>query len=583
MSNKTIIIASALSLGLGVFFGSQCGSSSHTSHHDVGSVEDSMTTWTCSMHPQVQQPEEGDCPLCGMDLIPQNSSGGDGGSTHVHLSDSALKLAEVQTSTVQLMTPVQSTRLRGTVAVSETTEFAQTSHISGRIERLMVTYKGQRVEKGDVVAWIYSPELVTAQEELLEAAKLSDINPSLLRATKSKLRNWKLSEQQIEGILRKGKAQEELPIVADLSGTVMKLNVALGDHLMMGQQLYQLADLSTAWVLFDLYERDLAWVKEGDTVLFSTRTQPDIEYTGSIQFIDPVVNERTRTTKARVLLDNRSGSLRTGQWVSGTVQSSSTDDKMLVIPKSAVLWTGTRSVVYQRVQTTSGAEFVMKEVVLGREVDDGYIVQSGLDTGEEIVTNGAFVVDSAAQLRGTPSMMTFQSTKDDGAMSMSDHSAHMMSTEQLELSVKSTREFKRVFQGYMSLKDALVSDDADLAMREASILQGRVQKVSLDELPQNAEEDWLWMQGILTESLSKISKTADLSFQRTAFVVFSKHWIAWMQRIGTLGETVYTQYCPMANDNQGASWLSTESNIANPYFGASMLTCGEIEETWKPD
>lgn len=135
----------------------------------------------------------------------------------------------------------------------------------------------------------------------------------------------------------------------------------------------------------------------------------------------------------------------------------------------------------------------------------------------------------------------------------------------------------------MSLKDALVSDDADLAIREASILQGRLQKVSLNELPKEAGEDWLRMQRILTQSVSEIANAGEIPEQRTAFVVFSKHWISWMQRIGTLGETIYTQYCPMANDNRGASWLSTESNIANPYFGASMLTCGEIKETWKVD
>ncbi len=568
------VVSLAIALGVGVWIG---GMGAETASTEPMVVSDNA--WTCSMHPQIQQAESGDCPLCGMDLVLLDATSGEEQS--VHLSDHAMKLAQLQTQPVVRAPLVKETTLRGTVQVSETTEFAQTSHVSGRIERLMVTYKGQAVQKGDVVAWVYSPELVTAQEELLEAAKLVDSNPGLLRAAKAKLRNWKLNDAQINAMLRRGRVQEEIPIVADLSGTVMRLNVALGDHLTMGQTLYELADLSTAWVMFDLYERDLPWVKIGDVVSFSTRAQPQHQYTGSIQFIDPVLSDTTRTSKARVLFDNAQQWLKAGQWVSGRVESTlMMETEPLLIPKSAVLWTGNRSLVYRkstRGDAQQGIAFEPVEVELGVATSTEYVVISGLKEGEEVVTQGAFVVDSAAQLSGLESMM---SSRERGQDELTN--PIFEDTSAITVSSQTGRGLRRVLQGYLSLKDALVSSDLESAVRETVVLKSRVAKLSTDDFEPESQDDWRAYQQRLTQLLDDMDKASELSSFRSDFAQLSEVWIQWMRRTGPLETELYVQLCPMAEHNQGAQWLSSEPEIANPYFGDAMLRCGEVVETLNP-
>ena len=565
-------IGIALILGLGI--GWCMAPSSVEPNHTVQSTA-SETVWTCSMHPQIQQPEFGDCPLCGMDLIPLEE-GGEQGDGHIHLSERALTLASVETAVIQSEPIIQEISVRGRVDISEETEFAQTSHVTGRIEQLLVTHNGQVVNKGDVVAKVYSPDLITAQEELLEASKMASTNPGLLRAAKAKMRNWKLSDRQIDNILQRGAVIEETSVMADVSGTVMKLKVAQGDHLMVGQPLYQLADLSTAWVLFDIYESDLPLVKEGLIVQFQTRSNPNQQYTGTIQFIDPVLNSKTRTAQARVLFDNSDNNLRTGEWVTGQISVHTGEGTALQVPQSAVLWTGKRSVVYVRSSAKDvgvGESFEMREITLGDRLKETYIVESGLVEGDEVVVEGAFAVDSAVQLQGKKSMMR----------EIEPWIETPTSTEPIVLSSKALRGMKRILSGYLSLKDALVEDDLERAKRETLVLKGRVEKVESSDFEPSAQQDWLAWQQQWVAILDRMESASDVETLRSEFVQLSNQWVYWLRRVGTFEQTLYLEYCPMADNNQGAIWVSTSNEIANPYFGASMLRCGEVQETLSPD
>lgn len=369
-------------------------------HSEVGQK------YTCAMHPQIRKNEPGDCPICGMDLIPVETETGDENPNAVMMSASAMKLAEIQTIQIKAGEPVKELRLNGKIQPDERVTFTQTSHIGGRVEKLLISYTGEFVQKGQVIGYVYSPELVTAQEELFEAYKIREYQPELYEASRMKLRNWKLSEKQIDGILASGNMTEEFPIHSDISGVVIVKHVNVGDHIMQGHALYEVADLSKVWVMLDVYEQDLPWVKVGDAVIFTIPSLPGEEFHGNISFIDPVINYKTRVARARIEMSNSSERLKPEMFVSGILESTIKEQpNAIAVPKSAVMWTGKRSVVYVKTKEEEGVYFVLRQVDIGPELGNSYVVLRGLELGEEIAVNGTFAIDAAAQLAGKPSMM----------------------------------------------------------------------------------------------------------------------------------------------------------------------------------
>ena len=278
--------------------------------------------WTCSMHPQIRQNGPGDCPICGMELIPAVNAGAETDNPATfQMSENAMKLANVSTMQVGKSAAARTLRLNGKVELNETNTVTQSSHIPGRIESLKVNFTGEQVRRGQTLATVYSPELVTAQEELLQAARIRESQPELFEAAKEKLRNWRIGESQINQILTSGKPLERFPITADVSGIVTEKLVNLGDYVERGMPIYQIADLSEVWVLFDLYEGQVGWVKEGSKVEFTVRALPGETFEGEITFVDPLLNSQSRVARARVVVDNSEGKLKPEMFVSGTVQT----------------------------------------------------------------------------------------------------------------------------------------------------------------------------------------------------------------------------------------------------------------------
>jgi Cu(I)/Ag(I) efflux system membrane fusion protein len=379
----------------------------HNESHDHSSEELTATVWTCSMHPQIRMNEPGKCPICAMDLIPLVQGGSatvDPGA--VGMTEEAAMLANVQTTVVSRMKPVRVVRLYGTISTDERQLQNQVSHLSGRIEKLFISFTGETVAFGQPLARIYSPEIITGQQELLEAAKTKSIEPAIYEAAKEKLRQWKLTEAQIGNIESSATVQPEIEIVSNTSGIVTERLVNEGDYVSRGTVLYTIADLSKVWVLFDAYESDLRFLRKNDRLVFTLKAYPGTGFTGKIAFIDPVIDPLTRVAKVRVEADNRSGMLKPGMFATGIAESSPAGSgNDLVIPRSAVLWTGTRSVVYVKEPRSDRPLFRMREIALGSGLEDSWVVKDGLSEGEEIVTNGTFSVDAAAQLEGKPSMM----------------------------------------------------------------------------------------------------------------------------------------------------------------------------------
>src|SRR5690606_11536216 len=294
-------------------------------------------------------------------------------------------------------------RLNGKIAVDERRSYVQSSHIAGRVEQLMVNFTGEKVTRGQALARMYSPKLMTAQKELLQAHAIRESNPALFEAAKERLRRWKIPDGQISSIIKRGQASDQFTIYADVGGIVTEKLVELGDYLEQGEAIYQIANLEELWVQFDVYERTMNWIKEGSTVAFTVGSLPGETCQGEVDFVDPLLNSQTRVSTARVVVDNSQGRLKPGMFATGIIDIPVKEGQgQMSVPKSAVLWTGERSIVY--VKENGG--FKLRNVVLGPELGGSYIITQGLQSGEEIVINGTFTVDAAAQLSGRSSMMT---------------------------------------------------------------------------------------------------------------------------------------------------------------------------------
>lgn len=562
-NKKNILIAAGI-LIFGILLGWALfgGGAESEPEHDHTIAEEGQI-WTCSMHPQIRQSEPGQCPICGMDLIPVSAEQGGLESDMLQMSEDAMKLANISTMTVGKGTAAGVIRLNGKVEVDERNSYTQATHIPGRIEQLRVNFTGEKVNRGQTLAMVYSPALVTAQSELLQAQEIRESQPELFEAAKQKLRNWKIGESQIDNMLERGAPVERFPITADVSGVVTELMAEQGDYLERGMPVYQIANLSKVWILFDLYESDLNWIEEGNKVEYTVRSIPGKTFEGKISFIDPLLNDNTRVATARIEVNNSDGKLKPGMFVSGVIENEMArgDANQIVIPESAVLWTGERSVVYIKKEMNSGAGFELREVTLGPSLGGSYIVEKGLEAGEEIVVNGTFTVDAAVQLAGKPSMMNPQIGEKTKTLNSEERTALMP-----------------VFMNYLELKDALVADDFEEAKKVSEKFHNSVVRLEISTFSAGLEATLELRLPQLEAGAAKIVKTPDIESMRAVFDELSASMINLAITVNPMDE-LYIQHCPMANSNKGANWLSRSSEIRNPYYGEAMLTCGEVRKT----
>lgn len=556
-------------------------SDDHADHADVEAGQDQI--WTCSMHPQIRQDEPGDCPICGMDLIPLEADEmGDAGTGYT-MSENAMRLANVETMIVGSKATNREIRLNGKVRIDERNSYSQSTHIPGRVEQLSINFTGERVQRGQTLATVYSPEMVTAQEELLQAARIEESQPQLFEAAKEKLRNWRIGDAQIEKILAGNTPIQRFPITADVAGVVTEKMVNLGDYVERGMPLYQIADLSRVWVLFDLYESDLAVVNEGDEIEFRINSLPGETFKGTISFVDPLMSGQTRVATARVEVENPNGRLKPEMFATGIVKTGEAGEssQQLTIPNSAVLWTGRRSVVYVKEPGDVGATFNMREVTLGSSLGNSYVVLDGLKEGDEVVTNGTFTIDAAVQLSGRASMMN----PEQEPMSTGHDHGVAVHEDHLEVEVKENvkKELRKVLGKYLELKDALVNDNSALAAEKSRELEKTTVSLNLISLTQKEKKIWQSFQMEIETVVKRISGAGNIEVQREHFIELSTTTIGFAKTFQLSGDGLYVQHCPMANSDRGANWLSRSREIRNPYFGSSMLTCGEVtEELNKP-
>jgi membrane fusion protein, copper/silver efflux system len=558
---STKIALISITLIVGVFLGWAISPATTDTHaHEEG--EGLPSIWTCSMHPQIRLLEAGDCPICGMDLIPGDQEAtGNSNPQAFQMTPEALALAQVQTLVVGGAQAKKELILSGKLQADERENASLTAKFPGRIEKLFVTFTGEQVTTGQRIATVYSPELLTAQKELLESAKTKATFPQLYQASKDKLGLWKLSATQIAEIERSGQVKERMDIFADQSGVVLQKNVSVGDYVSMGSVLFTVTNLNSLWLMLDVYETDLPFVALGDDIQFTVAGKPGETLSAKVTFVDPLINANTRAASVRAEIRNVGNTLKPEMFVTARIQTRNTASSTeVMVPRTAVLWSGKRSIVYVKVPNAALPEFVMREVTLGNRLGENYQITAGLQVGEEIVSYGAFALDASAQLSGKPSLL------------------NRNSTQQVEVSAAFSQEIAAVVSAYFQVKNSLVKDQIPTAATQ--LLAQALAKVSSAAGTGKEKAKWEKIKAELSQATAKIKGAKDIGAARTQFSNLSASIIQLAETYPLSQQVVYKDYCPMAFDNKGGYWLSETEDIRNPYFGASMLSCGEVKQTY---
>lgn len=619
MKKSKLFIVAIVMVVVGLIIG-RFTAPSHDSRGDASSLTGDGTgpsEYTCSMHPQIRQPNPGKCPICAMDLIPAGQADKeDTGPREISLSRHAQALARIQTAPVERRIPEAEIRLFGQVEMDETRTRSITARFPARIERLYVNYTGMQVKSGDHLARIYSPELLTAQAELISALRFGD--PRAIRASREKLLLWGLGENAIKAIESKTEPSDTMDINSPLGGFITRKMVSDGDYVETGAALFEIADLSHVWVVLDAYEMDKTWLRFGQSVEFTAEALPGKVFKGRISFIPPVLDTATRTFKIRVNVANEDRLLRPGMFVTavvkaqvageGVVLDSSLEGKWispmhpeivkdgpgtcdvcgmdlvpaaglgyvaadsagipLLVPASAVMQTGKRAVVYVEVPDRERPTYEGREIALGPRAGDNYIVVSGLKDGERVVTHGAFKLDSALQILAKPSMM---SGPDPDA------------PRGIEATPEMRDALGKLLHAYFPVWRALAGDDLPSAKEAAGKLESATHQFHGLPGTAGASEFFESTLAALSKSAGETAKADEIEAARRTFEHLSNAMIRAVRTVGLNRDTpAFLAFCPMAFEGRRADWLQNDEELLNPYFGSAMLGCGGLEEIAVP-
>jgi len=494
--------------------------------------------WTCSMHPQIRQPNPGLCPICNMDLILLQDDGG-GGLREVAVSAEAAALLDLRVTPARHAPAEANLKLFGKIAFDERRITTVTARMGGRLDRLFVDFTGALVRKGDHLAEIYSPELFVAQKELISSKnafdRLDDSSSSAVRNTRSRilesarerLRLLQLSEEQIRSIEKKAEPSPTLQIDSPQDGIVVEKVVNEGDYVKTGDAILRVADLSAVWLQVEAYESDLPWIRYGQDVEFSVDSIPGETFHGRVAFIDPELDPMRRIASVRVNVDNSKRLLKPGlfakvriasrmtayvrvidpqladKWISpmhpeivkdgpgqcdicgmdlvpakslGFVNEDDPHSDPLLIPRSAVLQTGDRALVYVRLPEKSEPVFEGRQIVLGPVVGREFIVREGLSEGELVVSRGAFKLDSELQIKGRPSMMNAE--------------AGLEERPAREAPDDLKGQWPPVLRALSRFKEAAKADKQDLMIEQLQLIRNAVKSVRVDAM--QPEDLKLW-------------------------------------------------------------------------------------------
>lgn len=562
----------------------------------------------------------------------------------MQLSTRARELARVQTSPVRRKMLTQPLRLVGKIVPDETAITQISSYVPGRLDRLFVDYTGILVRKGDHLAEIYSPQLLVAQQEYLVALETADRNAAqprgeaagaaagaMLEAARRKLELWGIPQDEIEALAKTRKPSDHLRIDAPLEGWVIDRKGYEGMYVETGTPIFTLADLRTVWVLLDAYELDVGSIRMGQRVEFETEAFPGRRFEGRVSYIDPVLDPDTRTVKVRVVVSNSDLQLKpemfvrarvdvelgengavvdkglAGKWVcpmhpevvkdepgrcdkcgmalekAESLGYASTGEPIgpaIAVPRTAVLLTGRRAVVYVESENDGEPVYEGRVIELGPRAGDEYIVKAGLSEGERVVTHGALMIDSALQIQAKPSMMQPVAASEPAESPEREPAPPQASHYVADAMYH--QHARPVVGGYLALAETLGNDDEAAAQAAVAGVRSALKQAVPHGLSGEAADLFKMQMAAVADSLPDKAKSIDEL--RTALPALTRAVESYLRSFGHgLDGPVYEAFCPMAFDNKGAAWLQTQTRILNPYFGKKMLRCGEIRGAIEPD
>jgi Cu(I)/Ag(I) efflux system membrane fusion protein len=514
------------------------------------------TVYQCPMHPWIKSDHAGaKCTICGMELVAATGAAAPADANVVTLTPGQVAVTGIQTSPVRRGPLVRTLRVNGVVDDDDTRHRILAARVPGRIEKLHVNFVGAEVREGDPLATVFSPEMLTAQRTYVERLRAggSAFTLSERSAAREKLLELGLTPEEIRILEGTLEPTAMVNIRAPMSGTVVSRGVYEGQYVETKDRLFEIGDFSRMWFVFDAYEPDLAWIRPGQTVDISVPSLPGQILTAPVAFIDPNLNEVTRTAKVRVILDNPDRRLLHKQTAQATVRLETPET--LLVPRTAVLQHSGHPVVFV---AQANRAYAAREIQLGRVGDTTVEVLAGLVAGDEVATQGALLLDGQAQLAHA----ALGGEHDHAAASPS-----RVSVAEPEHDGASYELLKELAFSSADAAGLLANDDLAGYQKKLPELQRDLQAYLSGYAPA--------ARGPLAAFAGTLVNGPDLRAARRAFEPFSTA-VADIARESHVNhrESLHVFECPMTPVLGTGRWLSRETTAHNPFFGSAMPECG---------
>ncbi len=575
--------------------------------------------YICPMMCTPPSTEPGRCPVCAMELV-EATGGGGGDGISVTIEPAARRLAGIQTATSKIGEVNRTIRTIGSIDFDESRLSTISAYIDGRLEELYADYVGVEVKEGDDLALIYSPKLYSAQTEFVTSIESKSVGRFSLSSSdmqamaRENLSELGMTTGQIDALRQSGKPQSRIRIKSPQTGTVLEKAAVEGDYVKTGQMIYRIADLTSVWMMLDLFPDDAASVRFGQQVEAEIQSNPGEVFTGRVAFIDPTVNSTTRTVRVRVEVMNFDGELRPGDYATARISVPAISAEMVydpalagkyispmhpqvirdepgecplcgmdliptsqlgyspepveaqrvvTVPREAVLLAGQHGVIY--VETEPG-RFEIRRVAVGAMNDDRAIIVEGMTAGETVATNGNFLIDSQMQLAGNPSLMDPSK-----APSYSPGPLMLPNRDPTMLAGESGEQFDRAYKAYFEIQSALAADLTPPPVALNTLLDSLNKLEMFPDVPDDAQSRF----ASARRGASRMDGSLETAREANRSVSHAMLHAATMASGPKTANQLTHYYCPMVPGG-GGDWMQLGGELANPYWGDEMLRCGEL-------
>ncbi len=576
--------------------------------------------YICPMMCTPPSTQPGRCPVCAMELV-EATGGGGGDGISVTIESAARRLVGIQTAMSKIGEVNRTIRTIGSIDFDESRLSTISAYVDGRLEKMYANYVGVEVNEGDDLALIYSPQLYSAQTEFTtslnrdgQLGRIQLSGGNLNEIARENLAELGMTQEQIDQLAKSGKPMSRIRIKSPQSGTVIEKSAVEGDYVKTGHTLYRVADLSSVWLMLDLFPDDASAVRFGHQVEAEVQSMPGEVFTGRVAFIDRTVNPITRTVRVRVEIMNFDGKLRPGDYATArvTVPAIPLDEvydpalankyispmhpqvirdeagqcplcdmdlvptsllgfaadplpmqQVVTVPRDAVLHAGENSVIY--VETEPG-RFEIRRVTVGPMNRTEAVIVEGLSAGETVATGGNFLIDSQMQLAGNPSLM--DPTK---APSYSPGPLELPQTNPILLATDAGKTLDRTYDAYFEIQRAMAADQTPPPVALNSLIEGLRELELATDVPDEAQRKFASARRAAARMDGSLETARD-AYRSVSHAMLKAATVA---RGPTTAQKLTHYYCPMVPGG-GGDWMQPGGELRNPYWGSEMLTCGEV-------